>query len=304
MPWVVGIDEAGYGPNLGPLVQAAVAIWLPPEDLAGWQTFRDSIRRCDDADDGRLLVDDSKKVYAGGKGFAKMEIGVFAGLGLTPCGLAGLIQLLGLSAVAARLAEEFWYDGDESVPIFPAECPLWSSPQPRVAVVNTVPAPAFNHIVNGSGSKATVLAGGLVELIAEKLRRLPGVEPIHIVCDKQGGRNFYAPLLSAAFPTGWIVTQKEGAAESRYRVDGLDREVTIVFRPRADADCVPVALASMLAKYLREIYMRQFNRFWGKHVEGLKPTAGYPGDAKRYFAEIRPAMAKLGIAEEAVWRCR
>ena len=32
MPWVIGIDEAGYGPNLGPLVQAAAAIWMPPDD--------------------------------------------------------------------------------------------------------------------------------------------------------------------------------------------------------------------------------------------------------------------------------
>jgi len=30
--WVVGIDEAGYGPNLGPLVQAAVALYLPDDD--------------------------------------------------------------------------------------------------------------------------------------------------------------------------------------------------------------------------------------------------------------------------------
>src|SRR5947208_1634913 len=40
MPWVVGIDEAGYGPNLGPLVQAAVALRLPDGDEAGWETLR------------------------------------------------------------------------------------------------------------------------------------------------------------------------------------------------------------------------------------------------------------------------
>ena len=32
--WVVGIDEAGYGPNLGPLVQAAVGLYLPDDDGA------------------------------------------------------------------------------------------------------------------------------------------------------------------------------------------------------------------------------------------------------------------------------
>ena len=40
MPWVVGIDEAGYGPNLGPLVQTAIAVRLPDGDTAGWETLR------------------------------------------------------------------------------------------------------------------------------------------------------------------------------------------------------------------------------------------------------------------------
>src|SRR5882762_6785621 len=72
MPWVVGIDEAGYGPNLGPLVQAAVALYLPDDDPAGWETLKPIVRRCHEKDDDRLLIDDSKKVYTTG-GFAALE---------------------------------------------------------------------------------------------------------------------------------------------------------------------------------------------------------------------------------------
>jgi hypothetical protein len=60
----------------------------------------------------------------------------------------------------------------------------------------------------------------------------------------------------------------------------------------------------MLAKYLREVCMRQFNAFWAKHVTGIQPTAGYPGDAKRFYDEIRPAMEALGLEPDAVWRKR
>jgi len=60
----------------------------------------------------------------------------------------------------------------------------------------------------------------------------------------------------------------------------------------------------MVCKYLREVCMKQFNRFWAKHVPGIAPTAGYPGDSRRFYELIRPAMAKLGIAEDQVWRKR
>ena len=65
-----------------------------------------------------------------------------------------------------------------------------------------------------------------------------------------------------------------------------------------------MALASMVSKYLREVLMLEFNRFWQTQVPGLKPTAGYPSDAGRFFKAIRPALQRLGITETAVWRKR
>ena len=167
-----------------------------------------------------------------------------------------------------------------------------------------VPAPRFNGILGHAVSKGTVLALGLTELLAATADDLPrdDINPLVFLCDKQGGRNFYAAMIQQAFPDGWVVIEKESADESRYRVEQLDRPISVTFRPRADGDSVSVALASMLCKYLREVCMRQFNRFWATHVPGIAPTAGYPVDAKRFYAEIRPAMAKLGLTDDQVWR--
>jgi ribonuclease HII len=72
--------------------------------------------------------------------------------------------------------------------------------------------------------------------------------------------------------------------------------------PKADGQHMSVALASLIAKYLRERLMSQFNRFWTLRVPGLKPTAGYPVDARRFLDEIEPTRARLGIAIDDIWR--
>ena len=311
MPWVVGIDEAGYGPNLGPLVQAAVALRLPAADPAGWDTLRHVVRRAHEKPDARLLIDDSKKVYTRG-GLEALERGVWAITAADPHTMHDFLWSCGdLPAWGEHLCAEAWFDGGDILP-FHIDCAeAWGASEPVRAALGdrwtgdyrVVPAPRFNRMVDEYGSKGTVLGRGLIELLEALTAAVPADgEPIYFACDKQGGRNFYASILQEAFPDGWVVAERESADESRYRVEGLSRDVSITFRPRADGDSVSVALASMLCKYLREVCMRQFNRFWAGHVPGLAPTAGYPSDAKRFYNEILPAMERLGLAADQVWR--
>ena len=60
----------------------------------------------------------------------------------------------------------------------------------------------------------------------------------------------------------------------------------------------------MISKYVREVLMLEFNRFWQKQVPGLRATAGYPMDSTRFFDEIRPAVERLGMEVATVWRQR
>jgi ribonuclease HII len=311
MPWIVGIDEAGYGPNLGPLVQAAVSLKLPRADPAGWETLRAVVRQARERADGRLLIDDSKKVYARG-GLEALERGVWAIVGAEPCPVRDFLWSCDdLPPWGEDLCGELWFERDDSLPLHIDPATAWAASEPvRTALgglwtgdYRLVPAPRFNRVVDEFGSKGTVLSRGLIMLLASQSAAVPDDgEPLHFACDKQGGRNYYAPLIQEAFPEADIVAERESAEESRYRVENLSREMTVTFRPRADGDSVAVALASMVCKYLREVCMGQFNRFWARHVPGIRPTAGYPVDAKRFYAEIRPAMDKLGLTPDQVWR--
>jgi hypothetical protein len=317
MSWIVGIDEAGYGPNLGPFVMTAVAVRVPDDAGGGdlWQRLAPAVRRDSDPDDGRLLVADSKMVYSTARGLRPLETAVLAAHRPDPCGgllLGRYVEALYPSSYP-DLRRECWYTGTTPLPV-ETEAGQSDEARERFAgacreagvtcglVRGVVVCPErFNALTESAGSKGAVLRHGLAELV-RACWALPGGEPLAFFIDKHGGRNTYAAMLQDAVPEGFVLAHHESLARSAYSVTGAGREVRWTFQPRADAEHFSVALASMVSKYVREVLMGEFNRFWREHVPGLRPTAGYPGDAQRYFDAIRPAAERLGIPEAALWR--
>lgn len=317
MPWHIGIDEAGYGPNLGPFVMTLVAC-KTPDDRCLWDVMKACARRFDDDADDRLIVADSKQVYSPANGWGDLE--------RTACGALGggffehaeslqhLLQHLAGDEIST-LRQEAWFVGDTPLPTaisgteLAAGMESWRETSRAVGVTwgfcqsAIVPAPRFNDLIDKWDSKAAVLSVAITQLM-QRCLQATNAEPMRFIVDKHGGRNTYSAMLQHAFADGFVLAENEGSDRSVYRVEGLDREVRITFMPRADAEHFNVALASMISKYVRELCMREFNRFWLTQVPGLAPTAGYPNDAVRYYAAIRPALKKLGIAKRLVWRYR
>lgn len=317
MAWVIGIDEAGYGPNLGPLVMTAVACRLPDRHAGGclWTLLAPAVRRAADADDGRLLIDDSKKVYSTARGLAGLELGVHTAVWRRRAALHALAEQL-CPADVAELRQEAWYKGDSPLPLLVEEESLSRAVTefdevcagrdvgPWRACASVSCAARFNALVDAAGSKGAALADALSRNIGGIRGLIPGGEDLFFFVDKHGGRNAYSALIQHALPDGVVLARQEGMSASVYQVQGLESRVTLTFQPRADSAHFCVALASMTAKYLREVLMREFNAFWQQQVPGVKPTAGYPGDAARFYEAIRPAAERLGIVESALWRRR
>ena len=319
MTWIVGIDEAGYGPNLGPFVMSMVAVRVPEADAPAdlWDRLKGAVRRAEGTNDGRLVIDDSKRVHIPGNGVGPLERTLYGFLWNavgTPCPLARHWREY-CSTPFKQLQAEPWYEDGCTLP---ACNPPDDWPTARTQLETTcrdasvefcdfrsvvVFPRQFNELVTKHDSKAAVPAWGLKQLL-RKLPRRGGGQPTRVHVDKLGGRDFYAALLQDIFPEHMVLCRREGASESSYRASGTAGELDITFQPEADRRHLPVALASMLSKYLREVLMEMFNRFWQKQVPGVKPTAGYPGDSRRFYDDIREARERLGIPHEVLWRER
>jgi ribonuclease HII len=321
MPWLVGIDEAGYGPNLGPLVMSAVACQVPDElaDVSLWQVLRAAVRRSQAQHKTKLLIEDSKIVYSTARGLTELERGVLAtqlrGLLDFPCGVAHSVELVCPHA-HDELRAECWYTGTTPLPVSAEldDCRCAAERFHRVSathgivwhpVRSEIVCPTrFNALLDHWQSKAAILGEALASLLRHRAAGNGDNEPVTILIDKHGGRNNYAALLQHALPDTVVQTECEGAECSRYRLHGLGHPMRVLFAPRADSAHFCVALASMVSKYLREVLMNEFNAFWLNHVPGLRPTAGYPADSTRFFGEIESAIEKLALSRSAIWRER
>ena len=80
MAYLIGIDEAGYGPFLGPLCIAAT-YWSLPDDLLSdhveLYSLLDQLVSTSLKDKSRIMIGDSKQAYKPGGGLKNLERAVF-----------------------------------------------------------------------------------------------------------------------------------------------------------------------------------------------------------------------------------
>ncbi len=300
---IVGIDENGLGPLLGPLVTTAVSLEL--------KRYRPDHH----AELGRTLgIDDSKATA----GFGQMALAEGLALalieqltGTLPTDIDALLEALLLDAPAALRTP----------------CPSGSRPQ---CWSIAIPLPCFGGEVEAgrevlrklakaglrplhvrsalacTGSLNTLLRKGQsrIEVDLELMERLvldargQVAEDVRAVCGMVGGiRNYLAKMrhlplrgvAKARAPSPTLAFDVQGVGHVRFEID-------------ADTNHMPVALASMVGKYVRELAMERQNRFYRQHDESLAEVSGYHDPVTQRFIVASTALrASLGV-DDACFR--
>lgn len=310
----IGMDEAGYGPNLGPLVITATSWEMPhdPRACDAWGLLDDVVSQNGSGDGQRLHIADSKEVYSTTKGLKSLETSVHCLLRLADIDTSSFKTLWRELAVyfPEEQQQEPWFVDDTPLPI--VACPNDISrlsdrlatcmksagigrPKIQSDVVLTDRFNTLNNQHNSKGVTLSTLSLSLLRTLWEPTLSSPTL----IVADKHGGRNRYDGLLAEVLDGEMIFRVEEGRQRSTYRVG----ETEIRFQMKAEAH-FPVAVASLVSKYIREVAMHSFNRFWQSHLPNLKPTQGYPVDARRFKADIADKQVKLAIPDQILWRER
>ncbi len=290
-----GIDEAGLGPLLGPLGIVAASAWVD-EPAAGLsmsmsmpmsKVLARAFRRA------RTGVKDSKQIHQPGD-LAPIERMALAAVnwltGCVPATAAKMFELLGEDA--AMRAALPWMRGAEDIalPVAAEKIPAWKIPGVRPCRLGgrLVQPESFNQAVDQGVNKADLELG----VIAELLRQLPDGGARDTVVDRLGGRRYYADFLQRTWPAAAVCVDQERPAVSGYRLRHVDGEHLISFCVDGESVSPLTAIASCIAKYGRELHMMMLNRYW-TGMSGIKPTAGYTRDARRWIDQLGAAHIRL-----------
>lgn len=315
---VVGIDEAGYGPLLGPLVVSATAFDVPVTALKEaadpadgpdlWKLLSGSVTRAFSKRDPRMAVADSKKLHGKGGGrhgvmlLERAALAFLTHLDEMPPGLRELLRGV-CPHVLGQLGGYPWYaSADVELPV---DCSrdavilqrnalgrslAEAGVRFRGAWVEVLPEGHFNRQVEATRNKAVVLFGRTTRLI-QRVADSIGPHPLRIWVDRQGGRVGYRRPLMTAFEDAQLEILEESADRSGYCLNRRQGSLVVRFVKEGESRHLPIALASMISKYIRELLMICFNRYWCSQVAGLRPTAGYYEDGQRFLTDIQDSTA-------------
>jgi ribonuclease HII len=310
-----GIDEAGYGPMLGPLCVGLTCFrvdsWSGEHVPDLWETLNAgvcrSLKELRADKRGKVAIADSKQLKLSNQLKTKHPLVHLERTALALLAAAGVdvpddSHLF--SALGAQLPDQPWYAGD------PTPMPIGNQTGEICIATNVlgsalgaagvhteelatrvVSEQQFNDIVKETGTKseATISAIGQ-HLRTIETRWKDSGEDIRIVCDRLGARKTYKGMLQRELPGTQAIPLYETPERSIYKLEGWAGDTKILFETEAENAHLPVACASIYAKLTRELAMARLNRYFRTQLPELKPTAGYYTDARRWLEEAAGAL--------------
>lgn len=336
---LAGIDEAGYGPVLGPLITASAAVRVAGDAVSAvtaaggeggaaglgvpdvWKMLSPVVSRVRDRSGRKLHIGDSKAVYSPSAGVGGLERGVLAFAaagGMAVDSLEGLIGGLDPQAMG-HLRRHAWYGVETPFPMEVSMASVGPTANGLRAAMaaggvelpvnalaaRVIPEGRYNDLVRQTRNKASVLFMHVAQLI-QGLLTAAATEPggLLLVCDRQGGREQYGEPLRTMFPEYRLAILEESAGVATYQLERGGSVAVVSFREKGEGVCLPTGLASMVCKYLRESLMGRFNAYFAAEDATLKPTAGYYTDGMRFLADSEAVRKRLGIVDGELIRER
>ena len=319
MAVLVGIDEAGFGPILGPLVVSSSTFSLPHSLLSAdlWQILKKSVADKRKRLAGRLLIADSKKAHSKSLGIKHLQrtvLAAFRCLGKEPATLTELIEILCPDCLE-RLCDYPWYrdadthrilvdDADKAIASTVLADDMASNGIKLLELKSCcLDVAYYNKMMSSVKNKASVLFTATSRLIKNAFDNFAG-DDLQIMIDRQGGRVHYRKNLQRMFPEMELKILRESPQISSYELQTNDKSMRLHFVVDADERFLPVSLASMVSKYLRELLVYNINRYFVGHCADLKPTAGYWKDGLRFIEELKMNIPYMQVNSNQLIRCR
>ena len=317
---LAGIDEAGLGPILGPLSIGFSVLRVPTAEPDAWRLLRRTVHRRP-TKRARLVVADSKRVFSrNDTGLQRLERTVLTFLSLLrPEGRPPTdpTELLfpHFRPDPATLRQHPWYATLPTLPriVEPESIELGAAVLGRRmaqrgmelldAGVRIVPSGELNASYAETCNKGQTVWERSLEVLRHLWHEHGEADP-QVTVDLLGGRTHYGALLARGFPEADVQVLHEGPEEAVYVLAEkgssaserwLPRRMRLEFRPKGEDASFAVALASCIAKYARELVMSGFNAYFAERQPGLRPTAGYTTDGRRWLADADEALRRAGV---------